>query len=107
MTGRNVIEKKIADKLKNNPEQAESIGEKVAVILTGHDGGRWVLDCSKNPATVEEDNKTKVQTTITMSSENLVKLSKGEMNGVSAFMFGKIKVDGDLGIAVKLGKVLS
>jgi hypothetical protein len=47
MTGRDVIEKKIADKLKNDPEQAESIGEKVAVVLTGHDGGRWVLDCTR------------------------------------------------------------
>jgi putative sterol carrier protein len=27
--------------------------------------------------------------------------------GVTAFMFGKIKVDGDVGVAIKLGKVLS
>lgn len=107
MTGRDIIEKKVAKRLKENPESAKEIGAKIAVELSGEGGGRWILDCSKNPAQVIEDQKTAVDTTIQMSGENLVKLSTGKMNAVSAFMFGKIKVDGDIGIAVKLGKILT
>lgn len=106
-TGREIIETKIADKLKKDERQAGEIGEKVAIILTGDEGGRWVLDCTTNPATVTEDNGNKVKTTITMSGDDLVKLSTGEMSGVTAFMFGKIKVDGDLNTAIKLGKILT
>lgn len=106
-TGREVIEKKITKKLKDNPDSAKDIGQKVAVVLTGDDGGRWVLDCSKDPAIVAEDADADVATTITMSGENLVKLSNGELNAVTAFMFGKIKVDGDLALATKLGSILS
>jgi len=106
-SGRDIIEKKVANRLKKNPDEAAEIGEKVAVELTGEGGGRWVLDCSKNPATVKEDNVTEVKTTIRMSGDDLMKISKGELNGVTAFMFGKIKIEGDLNLAIKLGKVLS
>ena len=107
MTGKDIIEKKIAKRLKEHPERATAIGTKVAVVLTGEDGGRWILDCSKLPASVKKDAKSKADTTITMSGENLVKISEGSLNAVSAFMFGKLKVHGDLNIAVKLGKILS
>ena len=107
MTGKEIVEKKIAKKLKDNPEHAIAIGTKVAVVLTGEDGGRWILDCSRQPASVKKDATSKAETTITMSGNDLVKMSEGSLNAVSAFMFGKLKVDGDLNIAVKLGKILS
>ena len=39
---------------------------------------------------------------ITMSDENLVKLFNNELNPMTAFMTGKIKVKGDLMLAQKL-----
>ena len=107
MTGREILEDKVANRLQKNPEQAQDIGVKVAVVLTGDEGGRWVLDCTTNPATVNKDDASEVGTTITMSGENLVKMSAGELNGITAFMFGKIKVQGDVAVAIKLGKILT
>lgn len=107
MTGKEVIEAKVAKRLRENPEEAESIGVRVAVELTGDGGGRWILDCTKNPAEVKEDTNTKAETTIVMSADSLVNISEGKLNAVSAFMFGKIKVQGDVGTAIKLGKVLT
>ena len=107
MTGREIVEKKVAKRLKENPESAKDIGAKVAIELTGEDGGRWIIDCTKNPVQIKEDGNSKAEATIIMSGESLVKLTDGKINAVSAFMFGKIKVDGDLGLAVKLGKILS
>ena len=34
-------------------------------------------------------------------------VSKGELNTQTAFMTGKIKIDGDMGVAMKLGQLLA
>lgn len=40
--------------------------------------------------------------TITMEDEDLVALMKGELNGMTAFMTGKLQLEGDLMLAQRL-----
>jgi putative sterol carrier protein len=40
--------------------------------------------------------------TLTVSDDNLIKLLKGELSGVMAYMSGKLQVDGDLMLAKQL-----
>lgn len=40
--------------------------------------------------------------TITMEDDDLVALMKGELNGMTAFMTGKLQVEGDLMLAQRL-----
>jgi len=40
--------------------------------------------------------------TITMEDDDLVALLKGELNGMTAFMTGKLQVDGDLMLAQRM-----
>ncbi|MDI3258806.1 MAG: SCP2 sterol-binding domain-containing protein [Sinobacteraceae bacterium] len=40
--------------------------------------------------------------TITMADEDLVALMKGELNGMTAFMTGKLQLDGDLMLAQRM-----
>jgi putative sterol carrier protein len=47
-----------------------------------------------------------VDATITQSYETAAALSKGELNAVTAFMTGKIKVEGDMSVAMALSQVL-
>ncbi|MFN4010235.1 MAG: SCP2 sterol-binding domain-containing protein [Pannonibacter sp.] len=44
--------------------------------------------------------------TITISAENLAELLAGDLNPTMAFMSGKIKVAGAMGVAMKLSSVL-
>ncbi|MEM1303022.1 MAG: SCP2 sterol-binding domain-containing protein, partial [Pseudomonadota bacterium] len=44
--------------------------------------------------------------TIRISRENLDKLIRGKLNPMTAFAMGKIKVSGDMGVAMKLGALL-
>ena len=45
--------------------------------------------------------------TLTASAETFEAMMSGEMNPTSAFMSGKLAVDGDMGMAMQLGSVLS
>lgn len=45
-------------------------------------------------------------TTLTISAENLVKLAEGKLAPTLAFMTGKLKVSGNMGIALKLANML-
>lgn len=44
--------------------------------------------------------------TIKMTTANLEKLIAGKLNPMTAFAMGKIKVTGDMGVAMKLGSLL-
>jgi len=44
--------------------------------------------------------------TVTVSQEDLISIAKGETNPMMAFMSGKIKVDGDMSVAMKLQSLL-
>ena len=44
--------------------------------------------------------------TLSADSETFQSIFEGEMNPTSAFMTGKLSVDGDMGMAIKLASVL-
>lgn len=45
-------------------------------------------------------------TTMTASAETFEGILDGDINPTSAFMMGKLKVEGDMGLAMKLGAIL-
>lgn len=51
---------------------------------------------------VVEGRAERPNVTITVSDDNLVKLFRGEMNPMTAFMTGKVKLKGDMMLAQKL-----
>lgn len=67
--------------------------------------GVVVIDGKSEPNTVD-NNDREADCTITVARENLVALMSGELNAMNAFMTGKIKVAGDMGVAMKLQKVM-
>ncbi|WP_316014261.1 SCP2 sterol-binding domain-containing protein [Roseobacter sp. HKCCA0434] len=52
----------------------------------------------------EEDGEA--DCTLTSDADTFQDILSGELNPTSAFMGGKLKVDGDMGLAMKLGSVL-
>ncbi|WP_165840047.1 SCP2 sterol-binding domain-containing protein [Motiliproteus coralliicola] len=43
--------------------------------------------------------------TLKMKFDTLQKLGRGELDGMKAFMFGKLKVSGDMSLATRLAKL--
>lgn len=56
-------------------------------------------------ASVAEGTAPSPNVTISMADDDLIKMFKGELNAMMAFMTGKLKVDGDLMMAQKLANL--
>lgn len=69
------------------------------------------FDCGEDGAITLEGGKALLEDrpadcTIHISEPNLEKLIAGKLNPMTAFAMGKIKVSGDMGLALKMGQLL-
>lgn len=70
------------------------------------DEGVVFVDLTQQPAAVSHEDK-EADTTIITSLETLEKMRAGELNPMMATMSGKVKIKGDMGLALKLQNLLS
>lgn len=75
--------------------------------ITGDGGGQWHIVIANGDATVHTGVAENPSITITISAENFVSLVQGKLNGQMAFMTGKLKIKGDMALALKLQSVFS
>jgi putative sterol carrier protein len=66
--------------------------------------GQWTVVVSDGTVTVEEGAGT-ADCTILASEETLLKIARGEANPTTAYMTGKLKIQGDMSAALKLQKL--
>ena len=64
--------------------------------ISGPAGGSWYTTVKDGKCEVAEGSHESPTTTIKMGDEDFVKLITGELNAMSAFTGGKLKVEGDL-----------
>ena len=75
--------------------------------ITGDDGGSWNIVIANGDAAVSEGAAESPSITITMEAGNFINLLQGKLNGQMAFMTGKLKIKGDMGLAMKLQSVFN
>ncbi|KAJ8378487.1 hypothetical protein AAFF_G00239510 [Aldrovandia affinis] len=76
-----------AFKVKDGPEGKEAL---------------WVVDVKNGKGSVDNDAEKKADCTIAMSDADLLALMTGKMNPQTAFFQGKLKITGNMGMAMKL-----
>ncbi|WP_170349566.1 MULTISPECIES: SCP2 sterol-binding domain-containing protein [Ruegeria] len=84
-------------------------------IQQGLDGksfeGSLKFDCGEDGVIVLADNRASTQDrdtdcTIRISQDNLTKLLTGKLNPMTGVALGKLKISGNMGVAMKLGQLL-
>ncbi|MBI1328581.1 MAG: sterol-binding protein [Alphaproteobacteria bacterium] len=71
------------------------------------DAGSVLIDGKSTPNSVSDGAGKTADTTISLSLDTFEKMVKGELDGTSAFMQGKLRVAGDMSLAMKLGPILA
>lgn len=107
MTLQEIFTQKIAGKLKSNPDLATSINATYVFDLTGDEGGQWTIDLTKEGGEIREGGMDDPNLTVKMAAADFVKLVNGSLNPQMAFMSGKLKIKGDMPLALKLQQILS
>ncbi|XP_058159555.1 sterol carrier protein 2 isoform X1 [Dasypus novemcinctus] len=102
----NLVFKEIEKKLKEDGEQfVKKIGGIFAFKVKDGPGGKeacWVVDVKNGKGSVLPNSDKKADCTITMADSDLLALMTGKMNPQTAFFQGKLKVTGNMGLAMKL-----
>ncbi|XP_069448015.1 sterol carrier protein 2 isoform X2 [Ovis canadensis] len=102
----NLVFKEIEKKLEDEGEQfVKKIGGIFAFKVKDGPGGKeatWVVDVKNGKGSVLPNSDKKADCTITMADSDLLALMTGKMNPQTAFFQGKLKINGNMGLAMKL-----
>jgi len=92
------------------PEKLNAKPEKVAGMNCVYQfritDAAWNVKLADGKAAVAEGEASSPNCTITMAEADFLDLVSGKLNGQMAFLTGKLKVAGDMGLALKLGSFI-
>jgi putative sterol carrier protein len=94
----------LTDALRKQASRNVKLGYKVKFEI---DDGIIFWDGTESSPEIGNDDKGEADTTIKISTENLVKLMQGQLDPTMAYMTGKLKVEGKMGVALKLTSMFS
>lgn len=97
----------VKKQLKENPAWLEHRSGLFQFKVTGPVPTDWRLDLDKPGGGIRKGKVRSPFATFTISDEHLLKVASGEIDIPTAFVQGRLKVEGDMGQAMKLGKLLS
>ncbi|THJ22662.1 MAG: SCP2 sterol-binding domain-containing protein [Nitrospira sp. CG24E] len=70
--------------------------------LSGAQGGQYILSIREGACQVTEGTHADPHVVLSMAGEDCVKVLNGQLSGTVAAMSGRLKVSGDLGLAMQL-----
>lgn len=83
-------------------EAAEDVDAIYQFDLSGTHGGQYVVTIREGACQVQEGRHEDPHVILSMAGEDCVKVLNGELSGPAAAMSGRIRISGDMGLAMQL-----
>jgi SCP-2 sterol transfer family len=103
---KDVFEKHIPAKLQSKPDVVGKINAIYQFNISGPGGGTWSVDCTQPGGKVHFGPAASAKCTVSATDQNFLDIVNGKLNAQMAFMSGKLKIQGDMGLAMKLQQIL-
>ena len=100
--------KQILDELPQRfrPGAARGMNAVIELDLSGENGGRYHAIIRDGTIEVREGPHRSPHMTLAMKAEDYVALATGQLTSQMAFMTGRLRITGDMGLAVKMPELL-
>jgi putative sterol carrier protein len=85
------------------PEKAAGVDAVVQFRFTGAQASDWFVIIKDQTVKSLQGTHPSPKMTMTVDAEDYIKISTGELDATTAFMKGKVKVSGDIGVALGMG----
>ena len=83
-------------------EAAEGVDAVIQYKLTGEEAGDYIITIKDSACTTAKGEAENPTMTLTADAQDLKDVLLGKANGMQYFMQGKLKLSGDLNLAMKL-----
>ncbi len=87
------------------PDKAQGLNAVIQYEITGEGGGTWCATVKDGSCTVTPGSAPSPTLTLTMAGQDWLDMLAGKLSGQMAFMSGKLKLKGDMGLAMKLPSI--
>ena len=84
------------------PEKAGSTAAVIQFDLTGDNAGKWFIKIADGHATSGQGEVEVPNLTFLADSRDFVKIFTNQLDPTAAFMSGKLKIKGDMGLAIRM-----
>jgi len=84
------------------PEKAGATSAAIQFDLTGENAGKRFIKIADGHATSGQGEVEAPNLTLIADSRDFVKIFTGGLDATAAFMSGKLKIKGDMGLAIKM-----
>src|SRR4030067_692760 len=88
------------------PDKATGLDATIQFKFTGADPGEWYATIKDGKCEVSKGAHASPKMTLTADSSDYIKIFTGEIDGMKAFMEGKLKLAGDLNLAMKVHQMV-
>ncbi len=84
------------------PEKASGVSATILFDLSGDNGGCFWIKVADGVAEYGEGQVADAAMTVKANADDWHAVATGQMNAMQAFMTGKLKILGDMGLAMKM-----
>ena len=84
-------------------DAAEGLDAVYQFDLSGAEGGQYILTIQEGVCQVAEGMHADPHVVLSMAGEDCIRILRGQLNGPAVAMSGRLKINGDIGLAMQLG----